>query len=103
MRGGTREKSALKSITNVASPRGFIYESLRSFLMFKSFTFAAFNKLFMRQGAFEGRGAKVKYLTAMVALTTIGGAAAVQLQALRNGEDPEDMGSDPESMGKILG
>lgn len=89
---GAREKAATEALANRAgSGGGVMYEVVKSFLMFKSFAFAAFNKLIMRTGAFEGKGAKVKYLTSMMALTTIGGAAGITLRGLASGKDPDQM------------
>lgn len=89
---GSRERAAMNTFVNKKAASGsFINECIRSFLMFKSFAFAAFNKLMMRTGAYEGKGAKAKYLASMVAMTTIGGAAGITLRGLASGRDPSQM------------
>jgi hypothetical protein len=89
---GSREKAAMDSFVNrKASSGSLINECIRSFLMFKSFAFAAFNKLILRTGAYEGKGAKARYLTSMIALTSIGGAAGITLRGMAGGKDPDQM------------
>lgn len=89
---GSREKAAMNAFINKKAASGsVINETIRSFLMFKSFAFAAFNKLMLRTGAYEGKGAKAKYLASMIALTTIGGAAGITLRGLASGRDPDQM------------
>lgn len=89
---GSREKAAMNAFVNKKAASGsVINESIRSFLMFKSFAFASFNKLVLRSGAYEGKGAKVKYLASMVAFTTIGGAAGITLRGIALGQDPSQM------------
>lgn len=89
---GSREKAAMASFVNRKAASGsVINECIRSFLMFKSFAFAAFNKLMLRTGAYEGKGAKAKYLASMIAMTSIGGAAGITLRGLAGGKDPDQM------------
>lgn len=89
---GSRERAAMNAFINKKAASGsVINECIRSFLMFKSFAFAAFNKLMLRTGAFEGKGAKAKYLASMIAFTTIGGAAGITLRGMAQGKDPSQM------------
>ncbi|MHC8321199.1 hypothetical protein ACYZT4_10940 [Pseudomonas sp. GB2N2] len=89
---GSREKAAMNAFINKKAASGsVINECIRSFLMFKSFAFAAFNKLILRTGAYEGSGAKARYLASMIAMTTIGGAAGITLRGMASGRDPSQM------------
>lgn len=89
---GSRERAATAALANRAGASGSVmYQVVKSFLMFKSFAFAAFNKLIMRTGAYEGVGAKARYLATMMALTTIGGAAGITLRGIAQGKDPDQM------------
>ena len=89
---GSREKAAMNAFINKKAASGsVINECIRSFLMFKSFAFAAFNKLILRTGAYDGKGAKARYLASMIAMTTIGGAAGITLRGIASGKDPSQM------------
>ena len=86
---GARERSDLTS----ADPAGtFKGELLRSVFLFKSFPHAMITR-HVKRGleAYDGAGGKAGYLAALVALQTVMGAVALEVNDLLGGKDPRNL------------
>jgi len=75
-------------------------ELIRSFLTFKSFPLANFQNHLDRMASQEGLG-KAVYAAQVIATSTIMGAITVQLKAMANGENPQDM-TNPKFLARAL-
>lgn len=69
-------------------------EALRNVSLFKSFGVAIFERHYRRLqriGEVEGRAAKYHYAATLAASMAVAGALTIQLNAVMNGRDPQDM------------
>lgn len=81
-----------RSMTKMGTQRGtWKGEITRSFFLFKSFPIALIMRHWARGFSQGTAGGKAAYITALIAGTTILGAAAQQISQLINGKDPQDM------------
>lgn len=87
---GARERSFMYGNVQRGTWGG---ELQRSFWQFKSFSIAMAMRHWSRAMAQPGWG-KAKYLSSLVATTTVLGAMAIQLNEIASGRDPKDMTED---------
>lgn len=76
-------------------------ELIRSFLTFKSFPLSNFTNHLDRMQSYGTLGGKALYAAQIIATSTVMGAISVQLKAMANGENPQDM-TDPKFAGRAL-
>lgn len=101
--GTVLDETSMAIIEPGARERAFMYGNLqrgtwrgeigRSFWQFKSFTVSMMMRHWSRAMAQPGWG-KAKYLSALVATTTVLGGMAIQLNEIASGRDPKDITDD---------
>ena len=85
---GAREREITKMGTQRGTWKG---EITRSFFLFKSFPMALIMKHWARAFSMDTKASKAAYISALIASTTILGAAAQQVSNIVAGRDPQDM------------
>lgn len=86
---GARERTDLNTDARAGTFKG---ELLRSIFLFKSFPHAMITRHIHRAiGAYDGLGGKVGYLASLVALQTVMGAVAIEINDILSGRDPRNL------------
>lgn len=85
---GARERSMISMGTQRGTWKG---EIVRSFFLFKTFPIAMITRHMTRAMTMPTGTGKAAYLAALMAGTTVLGAAAIQINNLLSGKDPQDM------------
>lgn len=86
---GARERADLNTDARAGTFKG---ELLRSIFLFKSFPHAMITRHVHRAlGAYDGLGGKVGYLASLIALQTVMGAVALEINDILSGRDPRNL------------
>lgn len=94
---GAKERALMQSHTQRGTWKG---EITRSFFLFKSFPIAMISRHFMRGMSQPTGTGKAAYIAALVASSTVLGAAAIQINEVLSGRDPRNLNPFEEHGGK---
>lgn len=85
---GAKERAAMMSHLQRGTVKG---ELVRSFFLFKSFPLAMIARHWARAMSMPNTGGKAKYMSALIAATTVAGVISLEIGELLSGRDPRNL------------